>query len=133
VGTETQRTPTSVAAGDEDELIASLLKRAAILPALNATEPYDLALFTTDVTSPIAAVVERYATRWSIEPANAAGKQQLGVGQARNRLPQAVHRTVPFGMLVQSLVIIWYAVAGHHPDDMTRRRQAEPWYDLTRK
>jgi hypothetical protein len=91
---------------------------------------YDLALFTTDVTSPIAAVVERYATRWSIEPANAAGKQQLGVGQARHRLPQAVHRTVPFGMLVQSLVIIWYAVAGHHPDDMTRRRQAEPWYDL---
>jgi hypothetical protein len=91
---------------------------------------YDLALFTTDVTTSAAAVVDRYATRWSIEPANATSKQHLGVGQARNRLPQAVHRTVPFGMLVQSLVIVWYTVAGYHPDDVDRRRQAEPWYDL---
>jgi hypothetical protein len=93
-------------------------------------KPYDLALFTTDTPASATGVVERYAARWSIEPANAAGKQQLGVGQARNRLPQAVRRTVPFGMLVQSLVIVWYATSGHHPDDMDLRRQAEPWYDL---
>lgn len=95
-----------------------------------STKPYDLALFTTDTTSTIAEVAERYATRWSIEPANATSKQQMGVGQARNRLPAAVQRTVPFGMLVQSLVIIWYAGAGYHPDDVAQRRQAEPWYDL---
>jgi hypothetical protein len=91
---------------------------------------YDLALFTTDALACATVVVERYAARWSIEPSNAAGKQQLGVGQARNRLPQAVQRTVPFGMLVQSLVIVWYAVSGYHPDDVDLRRQAEPWYDL---
>lgn len=95
-----------------------------------SSKPYDLALFTTDTTSTLAPAVERYATRWSIEPANATSKQQMGVGQARNRLPKAVQRTVPFGMLVQSLVIIWYAVAGYHPDDVALRRQAEPWYDL---
>lgn len=50
-------------------------------------------------------------------------------GQARNRLPKAVERTVPFGMLVQSLVIIWYARYGYHPDDAALRREAEPWYD----
>ncbi|MBN1170940.1 MAG: transposase [Micromonosporaceae bacterium] len=55
-------------------------------------------------------------------------KQQMGVGQARNRLPRAVERTVPFGMLVQSLVVVWYATAGYHPDDITARREAEPWY-----
>jgi hypothetical protein len=91
---------------------------------------YDLALFTTDLTSSVTAVAERYAVRWSIEPANATSKQQLGVGQARNRLPQAVERTVPFGMLVQSLVIVWYTVSGYHPEDVDLRRQAEPWYDL---
>jgi hypothetical protein len=73
-------------------------------------------------------VVERYALRWSIEPSNAVGKQVMGVGQARNRLPNPVERTVPFGMLVQSLVVIWYALAGHHPDDVTERRHAQPRY-----
>jgi hypothetical protein len=91
---------------------------------------YDLALFTTDALACATVVVERYAARWSIEPSNATSKQQMGVGQARNRLPQAVQRTVPFGMLVQSLVIVWYAVSGYHPDDVDLRRQAEPWYDL---
>lgn len=91
---------------------------------------YDLALFTTDALACVSVVIERYAVRWSIEPSNATSKQQMGVGQARNRLPQAVQRTVPFAMLVQSLVIVWYAVSGYHPDDVDLRRQAEPWYDL---
>jgi hypothetical protein len=104
--------------------------RCVLVREAGSVKPYDLALFTTDTTSPVAAVIERYAVRWSIEPANATSKQQMGVGQARNRLPQAVLRTVPFGMLVQSLVIIWYALAGYHPDDILQRRQAEPWYDL---
>ena len=91
---------------------------------------YDLALFTTDRTCPVAAIVERYGARWSIEPANTAAKQHLGVGQARNRLPEAVRRTVPFGMLVQSLVIVWYTPSGYHPEDEDLRRPAEPWYDL---
>jgi hypothetical protein len=73
--------------------------------------------------------VQRYAVRWSIEPSNATSKQQMGVGQARNRLPKAVERTVPFGMLVQSLVIVWYALHGYHPDDVALRRHAEPWYE----
>jgi len=81
-----------------------------------------------DLRTTAAQVVARYAGRWSIEPSNAAGKQQMGVGQARNRPPKAVQRTVPFGMLVQSMVIVWYALHGYHPDDVTEHRQAEPWY-----
>jgi hypothetical protein len=52
----------------------------------------------------------------------------MGVGQARNRLPRAVESTVPFGMLVQSLVVVWYAVSGYRPEDITARREAEPWH-----
>ncbi len=89
---------------------------------------YDLALFTFDAAATVAQVVERYAVRWSVEPSNATGKQQLGVGHARNRVPRAVQRTVPFGMLMQSLVICWYALYGHHPEDVAARRLAEPWY-----
>ena len=94
-----------------------------------SVRPYDLALFTVDTTATAAGVVGRYAVRWSIEPANATSKQQTGVGQARNRVPKAVERTVPFGMLVQTLVIIWYALHGYQPEDVLARRLAEPWYD----
>jgi hypothetical protein len=92
------------------------------------TKPYDMALYTLDIDTDDARIVERYAVRWSIEPTNATSKQHMGVGQARNRLPKAVERTVPFGMLVQSLVVLWYAVSGHHREDVTARRSAEPWY-----
>ena len=94
----------------------------------DTTKPYDTAFFTLDTDASAEQVVERYSVRWSIEPSNATSKQQMGVGQARNRLPRAVERTVPFGMLVQSLVVVWYAVSGYHPDDITALREAEPWY-----
>lgn len=87
-----------------------------------------LALFTTDTGSDTETIVARYAHRWPIETAIAAGKQLLGIGQARNRLQKAVERTVPFQFIVYSLVIVWYTTCGHHPDDLTQRRTAQPWY-----
>ena len=104
------------------------LGRCVLVRELGSTKAYDLALFTLDQTATPAQIVERYAMRWSIEPTNAVGKQQMGVGQARNRVKNAVERTVPFGMLIQSLVVVWYALHGHHPDDALVRRLAQPWY-----
>lgn len=103
--------------------------RAVLVREPDTTTGYGLALFTTDRDSDGERIVERYADRWSIEPANATGKQLLGVGQARNRVQRAVERTVPFGFLTQTLVIVWYALFGYHPDDLTSRHAAEPWYD----
>jgi hypothetical protein len=51
-----------------------------------------------------------------------------GAGQARNRTRRAVERTVPFALLIHTLVVIWYARHGHHPADIDTRRAAEPWY-----
>jgi hypothetical protein len=65
------------------------------------------ALFTTDLDSDAEAIIARYAHRWSVETAIAAGNQLLDIGQAPNRLQRAVQRTVPFGFVVYSLVIIW--------------------------
>jgi DDE superfamily endonuclease len=87
-----------------------------------------LAIFTTNTDSDTETIVARYAHRWPIETAIAAGKQLLGIGQARNRLQRAVERTVPFGFVVYSLVIVWYTLHGHHRDDLTARRDAQPWY-----
>lgn len=89
---------------------------------------YDLALLTTDLTSTTAAVIARYATRWAIEVAIEDAKQITGVGQARNRTTTAVTRTVPFGLIVQTLVVCWYTLHGHHRDTITHRRAQAPWY-----
>ncbi len=105
-----------------------LVRELGSTPDSTKATGYDLALFTLDQTATPEQIVERYAVRWSIEPANAVGKQQVGVGQARNRVKNAVERTVPFGMLIQSLVVVWYALHGHHPDDALDRRLAQPWY-----
>jgi hypothetical protein len=89
---------------------------------------YQLALLSTDLTSNPAEIITRYAARWSIEVAIEDAKQITGVGQARNRVEAAVHRTVPFGLLTQTLITIWYAQHGDHHATIAERRRQAPWY-----
>jgi hypothetical protein len=102
--------------------------RVILLRDTDTTTGYDLALITTDLTSPAATIVERYAARWSVEVAIEDAKQLTGVGEARNRTPHAVTRTVPFGLITQSLVVIWYALHSDHTTDVANRRTEAPWY-----
>lgn len=88
----------------------------------------DLALITTDLATPAPALIERYAGRWSIEQAFHDIRQVLGGGEARNRTRLAVERTVPFTMLIHTLIVIWYTRHGHDHRDITARRTAQPWY-----
>jgi len=62
-----------------------------------SSDAYDVALVSTDLAATASQVIEPYAARWSIEIAIEHAKQTTGVGQARNRLRRAVHRTDPFG------------------------------------
>jgi hypothetical protein len=87
-----------------------------------------LALVTTDLAASPAALVTRYAARWSIEQAFADARNIPGAGEARNRTRRAVERTVPFALLTCTLVIIWYARHGHHRAGPAARRHAQPWY-----
>lgn len=87
-----------------------------------------LALVTTDLGTPAAALVGRYAARWSIEQAFTDARNILGAGEARNRVRRAVQRTVPFALLICTLVVVWYARHGHDPAGIAERRAAEPWY-----
>jgi hypothetical protein len=92
------------------------------------TAGYQLALITTDLTTSAAQIVTRYAARWSVEVAIADAKQLTGVGQTRTRTATAVTRTVPFGLIVQTLAIVWYADHGNHDDTIADRRRQAPWY-----
>jgi DDE superfamily endonuclease len=89
---------------------------------------YQIALITTDQDATPAQIVERYADRWPIEVAYEDAKHVFGVGDARNRTRKAVERTAPFQFLAMTLTVIWYALHGHHPDDVAAHRARAPWY-----
>ena len=89
---------------------------------------YELALVSTDLDASAAQLIERYAERWPTEVAYEEGKELAGVGDARNRAPKAVERTVPFQFLCMTLTIIWYALSGHNPSDVAEHRARSPWY-----
>jgi hypothetical protein len=89
---------------------------------------FGIALVTTDRTASAEQVIERYASRWSIEIAIEDSKQIFGAGQARNRTAAAVERTVPFQIACQAIAVTWYATAGHDPADLHERRASAPWY-----
>lgn len=100
--------------------------RIILIRDAGRTHGYDIALITTDLHSPAETIITRYAARWSIEVANYDAKQTTGVGEARNRTTTAVHRTVPIGLITQSLVVIWHT--HHGSTDITDRRTEAPWY-----
>lgn len=85
-------------------------------------------LVTTDLTTTIGQIIERYRARWAIEITFFDAKTTTGVGEARNRVTTAVERTVPFGLYAITIVVLWYAKHGHDPADITDRRARQPWY-----
>ena len=72
-------------------------------------------------------LITRYDSRWTIETCHQEAKAH-GVGDARNRVQNAVERTVPFGFLTQTITIAWYQVHGNPDHDLSARRKAAPWY-----
>jgi len=91
------------------------------------SDGFDVALASTDADAQAAELIARYNSRWTIETAHQEAKAH-GVGQARNRVKQAVARTVPFGFLCQTITVAWYAVHGDPEADLHTRRRASPWY-----
>jgi DDE superfamily endonuclease len=89
---------------------------------------YQLALVSTDLAATGVELLERYALRWNIEVTLEEARQVLGVGQARNRTRRAVARTVPFGLVCYSLLVVWYARNGQPATDVAAHRAHAPWY-----
>jgi hypothetical protein len=91
------------------------------------SEGFDVALASTDTSASAGELIARYDSRWTIETCHQEAKAH-GVGEARNRVREAVERTVPFGFLTQTITIVWYALHGDPEGDLQARRLAAPWY-----
>jgi hypothetical protein len=57
--------------------------------------------------------------------------RSVDVDEARE-VGSRVYHTVPFALFTQSLVIIWYYLAGHHPSVVRDRRAQARWYTTKR-
>lgn len=77
-------------------------------------DPTDwLCLFSTDLTLSVIAILETMGGRWSIEVAFREAKQSLGAEHPQSRLPKAVERQFPLGLMLVSLVKLWFVTHGH--------------------
>lgn len=86
------------------------------------------AFFSTKVEEAAGEAAEqvlvRYADRWSIEVTFKDAKQSLGVEQPQGWSEKAARRTAPVGLLMYSLIVLWFAEHGH-----ARYRKVDlPWY-----
>lgn len=68
--------------------------------------------FTTQANLSTPTILQTVAGRWSLEVAFYEAKQYLGVEHAQSRLPKAVERLFPMGMLLVSLVKFWFITYG---------------------
>lgn len=98
------------------------LRVVAIAP-LSGGRP-EQAFYSTCVDDTAEQVVVGYAGRWSIEETNRGDKGDLGFEEPQGWSRLAVLRTAPIGMLLYSLIVLWFARVGHKlycPLD-------RPWY-----
>ncbi len=85
-------------------------------------------IISTDTSLDEAAVLEAYARRWPLERTFQDCKQKLCVENTQTQLPISVRRSVPFGMVIYSLVVLWYLTEGHAQAATAAPRLADPWY-----
>jgi hypothetical protein len=85
----------------------------------------DEALLSTDLELSAEEVVVGYLRRWSVEVAYCDAKQLLGFHEPMVWCAASVERAHPMAWFVGSLVVLWYATAGHQEPAARRQR---PWY-----
>ncbi len=84
-------------------------------------------IISTDTELTEEEVLAAYSNRWPLERTFQDCKQKLCIQNPQIQLPTSVRRSVPFGMLIYSLVVTWYVIHGHQVAAATRPA-ADPWY-----
>ena len=77
--------------------------------------------YSTETDADAGQILEWFSWRWPIEVTFHDSKQHLGLGEAENRKTKAVRRTVPTGLLMYSLVILWHECVRQKPAPSLRK------------
>jgi hypothetical protein len=84
-------------------------------------------LMCTDTEMTAEQIVVAYSNRWPLELTFKETKQKLGLQDPQTKLPLSVRRTVPFSLLIYSLVVLWYLKDGYLLASKLSPI-ADPWY-----
>lgn len=82
------------------------------------------AFYSTDASLSAEQILILYARRWAIEQTFQESKTHLGFEEPQGWTRRAVERTAPTGMLLYSLMVLWFASVGHRVYQPLHR----PWY-----
>ena len=77
--------------------------------------------YSTEVTAQATMILMWFSWRWPIEVTFHDSKQHLGLGEPENRKTKAVRRTVPAGLLMYSLVVLWHECIREKPAPSLRK------------
>lgn len=77
--------------------------------------------YSTVTTADAEQVLTWFSWRWPIEVTFHDSKQHLGLGEPENRKPKAVRRTVPTGLMMYTLVILWHECIRKKPAPTLRK------------
>ena len=77
--------------------------------------------YSTESCVEAEQILRWFSWRWPIEVTFHDSKQHLGLGEAENRKPLAVRRTVPTCLLMYSLVVLWHECIRDKPAASLRK------------
>lgn len=101
------------------------LLRVLVVRTTTGDRPYRV-FFCTDPQVDVRALLEGYATRWSIEVFFRDAKQWLGFADSPARTEGAVRRMVPFIGLLYSVLVLWFAESAYGTP--LAAPPVRPWY-----
>lgn len=104
---------------------AGRLVRVVVVLTDNGTVPFRV-FFCTDPDVEVGHLLQRYASRWSIEVAFFDLKQYLGFGDSVAWSKRAVERTAPFAAYLYGIIVLWFATAAQ--GSVLDVWPVRPWY-----
>ena len=82
--------------------------------------------FATDLALSAAEIIYIYTGRWPIEVVFRESKQYLGIQDSQARKQQAVLRTTPFCLWLNSLIKVWFILENKNNKVVVPKH--DPWY-----
>jgi hypothetical protein len=88
----------------------------------------DCYLLATNLKMGVAEIIQNFSLRWSIEVMFKASKQIMEIQGPQHYCQESVQKVVPWVLAVQTLISVWYLVAGKNlPEAEELRNHMGEW------